>query len=99
MRRVAFVLLCVLAAPLAAVVANHYSCNRHEAAFQAKFQQVSWDACEGLKVGTPKGEALRFFSENHLGGWSDQSQRGVMFIRRGAVVAVWPSVSAPTMEG
>ena len=84
MRRVALVAFCFVAASLAVVVAHRYSCNRLEAAFQATFQQLSRDAQQRLKIGTPKGEALRFFSENHLGGWSDQSHaRGHVYMARG----------------
>jgi hypothetical protein len=52
--------------------------------FQAEVQRLRRDARERLKAGTPKAEALRFFKENHLGGWSDKSKAwGHVYTLRG----------------
>jgi len=66
-------MLCIVAASLAGSCGYRYNYNRAEAAFQARAEQLRRDAHDSLKIGTPKEGVLRFFSENDLGGWSDQS--------------------------
>lgn len=84
MRKFVFVVVCIVAASLAGSWGYRYDCNRAEAAFQARAEQLRRDAHDSLKIGTPKEAALRFFSENHLGGWSDQSHAwGHVYTTRG----------------
>jgi hypothetical protein len=72
MRRPVVILLCIAALLSVGLIAYRVDCQRHEAAFQARFQQLSRDAHEKLKLGTPKEAVLQFFSENHLQTRSDQ---------------------------
>ena len=66
MRRCALVLLSFMAMVLAGYLVYRWNCDRHEAAFQARFRQLSQDAREELKIGTTTQQALQFFARNHL---------------------------------
>ena len=65
--------LCLAATPLAGVVAYRHACTRHEAAFQARFQQLRHDAHAGLRIGMTRDEVLQFLSQNRLETGSNQS--------------------------
>jgi hypothetical protein len=60
------VALLVLAGAVLFVCATLYrrNCDRREAAFQSRVEQVRHDAKERLKIGTKKDDIVRFFSEN-----------------------------------
>jgi hypothetical protein len=74
MRKTVLILLLIAAAWLAAAFWLHLTCERHESAFQAKFEELRREAHEELKVGTTREEALGFFARNHLQATSTQSK-------------------------
>lgn len=58
MRGFVLVVLRVMAAFLAGFFGYRHNCNRHEAAFQARAEQLRRDAHDSLKIGTPKEGAI-----------------------------------------
>jgi hypothetical protein len=69
-----FLLVCIAATPLALVSGYRFNCNRHEAAFQARFNELKRDAVESIKIGSTREDALRFFSQKGLRVSANQSE-------------------------